>query len=296
MTTQRMPTFHTVALLQLQLLYQMKYAIGLTLILVWGVVGLHVFSDPMPSVPWTSVPVLIPLHVTIVFLGGVAAVLVWHNEAPQNRRYHWAMPVKRELHDILRIVAGAFWLMVAIGIYATLAWFLEDPAIRERWLSNAPFFWLSIFITPLLMYLLASIAALMAGRPLMWLGGIIAVIAMLSLPVAEEYLPSPVIDMRTALFSEKYPPSLGVALAGGYLAAPWHDGERMYEIYKATKDETFARLRLSAEARANTEMNMSALRRQKPDVQPSEWLLSIGLWFVVALLGLAIALRRRPDI
>ena len=296
MTTQRMPSLRTVALLQVKLLYQMKYAIGLTLILVWGVVGLHVFSDPMPNAPWLTVPVLIPLHVTIVFLGGVAALLVWHNEAPQNRRYHWAMPVRRELHDIMRIAAGAFWLIVAIAIYATLAWFLEDPAIRERWLSNATYFWLSIFITPLLMYLLASIAALMAGRPMMWLGGIITIVALVSLPIAEEYLPSAVIDVRTALFSEKYPPSLGVALAGGYLAAPWHDGERMYSIYLETRDETFQKHRLSAEARANTERNMQILRNQKPDVQPSEWLLSIGLWFVVALLGLAFALRRRPDI
>ena len=296
MNTTRMPDLRTVGLLQLKLLFQMKYAIGLTLILVWGVLGLHLFSDPMVDAPWMTVPVLIPLHVTIVFLGGVAAVLVWHNEAPQNRRYHWSMPVRRELHDIMRIVAGAFWLIVAIAIYAALAWFMEEPQVREHWLANATYFWLSIFITPLLMYLLATIAALMAGRPMLWLGGILSAIAILSLPVMEEYLPAAVTDVRSALFSEKYPPSLGVALAGGYLAAPWHDGERVYQVYAATREETFARLRLSAEARANTEMNMAAIRKQRPDVLPSQWLLSIGLWFVVAFLGLAFALRRRPDI
>lgn len=296
MTTERMPNLRTVAMLQLKLLFQMKYALGLTMILVWGVLGMNFFSNETPGPPWAELPLMIPLHVTIVFLGGVAAVLAWINEAPQNRRYHWAMPVKREVHDIMRIAAGAIWLVVAIAIYAALAWLMEEPSVREIWLSNAPLFWLGIFLTPLLTYLLASIAALMAGRPLLWLGGIIAVVAMLSLPDIQKYLPAPVTDVRAALFSEKYPPSLGAALIGGYYAAPWNDGEKVYNVFLATREDTYRKLNLAATTRAQIDANMQVRRNQKPDVQPTEWLLSIGLWFVLAFLGLAFALKRRPDV
>ena len=295
MNTQRMPDLRTVAMMQLKFLFQMKYAVGLAMILVWGVVGMKLFAGEMPGPPGVTLPLLIPLHVTIVFLGGLAGVLAWMNEAPQNRRYHWAMPVKREVHDILRIAAGAVWLLVALAMYSALAWILEEPVVRERWLSDAPIFWLSIFLTPLLTYLLTSIAALMAGRPLLWLGGIITVVALSSLPGTDEYLPV-VADMRNALVSEKYPPSLGAALAGGYLAAPWNDGEKLYQAYLAGRDEAFRSHGISGRARAEADAQMQYLRKQKPDVQPSEWLLSIGLWFVVALLGLAFALKRRPDV
>src|SRR5688500_6525557 len=105
MSTQRMPGIGAVARAQLELLVRTNFVIGImgfmTLMLLTTYAMLPRFED-LP--PWEG-PWIMVLYVTLIGTGGIAGALVWFNEGSRNRRYHWAMPVKREVHDIARIAA-----------------------------------------------------------------------------------------------------------------------------------------------------------------------------------------------
>jgi hypothetical protein len=296
MNMQRMPRLHAVARAQLMLLWQLKYFLGLLLVFAAGVVAVNVFTQQPPHTPpWMMRPAMVPLHVTVAFMGGVAAVLVWVNEGPQSRRYHWSMPVTREVHDVMRILAGAVWLILALAIYCVMTWFTEHPVIREQWLSRAGYFWVGVFITPLLTYLLATTVSLLSGKPMLWLISGVLLAAVLSTELVEEHAPF-LADINAALFSDRYPPSLGVALAGGYESAPWHQGKEIYRVYQATAEETFRTHPPLARMRSNMEAELARTQNHLGERQPSEWLFATGVWYVVALLGIAFAVRRRPDV
>lgn len=100
------------------------------------------------------------------------ALSVWHSEEPARRAYHWALPVDRRIHDLLRILAGGAWLglflLPMIGITILLQLFGETPAG-----TGMPAFW--IFVTyltgPFTVYLLCSIPALRSDHPALWILG-----------------------------------------------------------------------------------------------------------------------------
>jgi hypothetical protein len=247
----RLPSLMTVARAQLLLLVRMKYAaaiIGLALAQLFIV---HVLIDPVPD----GKPVHDEIYYALVGYGAVAAALMWASEPPANRRYHWAMPVTRETHDVLRVIAGAVWLLVAIAAFAVVAWIAEDAAVRDQWLRHAPLYWVGMFLVSLLLYLLCSIAALLVSKPLLWLAiaGMIVLISITNMVATH----APVVgDIASALFSANEPASLGAAITGGRRIAPWIDAA---------------------------------------PVEPRAWLIAVGVWYAFALCGIALAVRRRPD-
>lgn len=96
---------------------------------------------------------------------------VWRNAGGQGRSYHWAFPVDRRLHDLLRVAAGAIWLLPLGGtmLVATVPVALAFGHGAE--LAQIPVSaWFAFFAGPLLLYLLSCIAPLMKGRRrLLWL-------------------------------------------------------------------------------------------------------------------------------
>jgi hypothetical protein len=248
----RLPAVTTVARAQIVLLVRMKYAaaiIGLALAQLFIV---HVLVDAVPD----GKPLHHEIYYALVGYGAVAAALMWASEPPANRRYHWAMPVARERHDVLRVIAGAVWLIVAIAAFAATAWITEGAAVREHWLNNAPLYWLGMFLIAVLIYLLCSIAALLVARPLLWLAGAgLLIVISLSKTVATH---APIVgDVGSALFSPQAPASLGAAITGGYRIAPWSGAA---------------------------------------PIDAGAWLISVCVWYAFALCGIAWAVRRRPDV
>lgn len=292
MSAARLPSPATVARVQLNLLLQSKYL--LTLGLIVSVMGAFLYRRNLPATPW--MPPLIS-HFTFAFvaLGGFAAVLVWLREAPQNRRYHWSLPVAREIHDMLRISAGAVWLVLSIGFFCILAW-LATPAIhREVWLQRAPWFWFGLFAVPLLAYLLVTIPALLAGRPMVWVLTALLTGIVLASGLTARYAP-PLYKVGSALFSFHRPPSLGVAFTGGERTAQWADGAEVFRVFKAHADRIYA-------DDANRPIPLRPadehMRRFTNFVRPYPlrgWLTALALWYGVALLGISLALARRPNI
>ena len=115
-----------------------------------------------------------------VAVAGVAAFVwaffwpfrVWRAEKPQRRGYHWAMPVDRRTHDLLRVGAGLALLPVVTAIFALLAvgvaWIFGNTAVFPGW---GGLFWVTLFASPPVIYLLVSIPAVGSRHPSAWLWG-----------------------------------------------------------------------------------------------------------------------------
>lgn len=291
MSDERMPRLSAVALAQLDLLIRTKYLLAIVVLPLFCLGIMHRIT-PAPGTlpPWMIRPVMSTMYLQLIFVGGAAAMLVWVYDSPRNRRYHWAMPVRREVHDVMRVLAGAIWLVVAIAMVCAVGWFAEDRVIRDQWLIDVPLYWLGLFLVPLLTYLLTTIAALLTGKPALWVaGGVLLIVVLLSNPVANAV--PPVTRVAEAVFSDQRPPSLGSALSGGYQIAPWNDQAQRKRVFDATSTEYFERNRFRPRA-----WHSAPIAGEDFPLVPRSWLLSLLLWFTVAMCGIALAVRRRPDV
>ena len=126
-----------------------------------------------------------------VALAGAAALVwgffwpfrVWRAEKPQRRGYHWAMPLDRRVHDLLRVGAGLVLLPAITAIFVVLAVVISsifgNTAVFPSW---GGLFWLTMFASPLVIYLLVSIPAVGSRHPSAWLWGTLGVgVALFSL-------------------------------------------------------------------------------------------------------------------
>ena len=124
-----------------------------------------------------------------VAVAGLAALLwaffwpyrVWREERPQSRGYHWAMPVDRRLHDLVRTGVGLALLPLLTGVFTLLAVataaIFGHTGIFTGW---GPLFWLALFAAPPLVYLLVSIPAVGSRHPALWLWGSLGAAAALT--------------------------------------------------------------------------------------------------------------------
>lgn len=248
----RLPGALMVARAQMLLLVRMKYAAAIIGLVLAQLFIVHVLIDPVPD----GKPLHTEIYYALVGYGAVAAVLIWASEPPVNRRYHWAMPVSREMHDALRVAAGAAWLIVAIAAFAVTAWITEGAAVRDQWLRNAPLYWIGMFFVTVLVYLLSSVAALLVARPLLWIALAAASVLLLLSDLVASIAPI-VTDVASALFSTDGPASLGTVITGGRRIAPWSEAA---------------------------------------PIEPRAWLIALGVWYAFALCAIALTVRRRPDV
>jgi hypothetical protein len=295
MSAQRVPRAADVLRMQLKLLIATKY-VGVVVVLpVIGLTALNVFNPQEGAPPWLVQPLVAFSFTGLVFTGAVAAMLAWLGESPQTRRYHWSMPVRREVHDTLRIVAGAAWLMAALAVFCAFAWFMEDEILREQWLSRASAFWLSVFLVPLLCYALVTIVALMTGKPMVWLAAVLIAIMAVGSNTVQREAPA-VARAYVAVFGADHAGGLGAALTGGLLSAPWSREVEKQRVYEATAPQFFARRGQIAPPRVVS----GAVEPVQPfgtaPLKVSQWLISLGVWFALALVAIAFAVRRRPDV
>ena len=98
------------------------------------------------------------------------AASIWHGESPSQRGYHWAMPVDRTLHDLLRVVAGAIWLTVvllALLVIGTLIAPLFGAARSTTGLLDPLL--LGFISGPLIVYFFCSVPGLRSDHPGRWI-------------------------------------------------------------------------------------------------------------------------------
>jgi hypothetical protein len=295
MSKERLPRAADVLRMQLKLLVGTKYVGAIVVLPLISLIALNILNPQEGAPPWLVQPMVTFSFVGLIFTGGVAAMLAWLGESPQTRRYHWSMPVRREMHDTLRIIAGAAWLMAALAVFCVFAWFMEDEILREQWLGHAPSFWASVFLVPLLCYVLVTIVALMAGKPMVWLAAVlIGIMAVGSNTVERE---APAIGRAfVAVFGADHAGGLGAALTGGLLSAPWSQESEKQRVYNATAPYFFAQRGAVAPPRVMSGAGEPVQPFGTAPLKVSQWLISVGVWFVVALVAVAFALRRRPDV
>jgi hypothetical protein len=294
MSAERMPRAADVMRMQLKLLIGMKYVAAVIVLPLIALMLLHTFNPIEDAPPWMVGPLVAFAFTGLILTGGVAAMVAWLGESPRTRRYHWSMPVRRELHDTLRITAGAVWLVAALAIFCVFAWFLEDEILREQWLNRAPAFWASIFLVPLLCYSLVTIFSLLAGKPLIWLAVVLIGIMALGSDTVERRAPA-FANVYLSVFGADHAGGLGAALSGGLLSAPWSRETERKRVYDATAKEFYAHRGVAI---PSSPISGTAPRQpfESPRLTVSEWIVSIGVWFAFAFVAIAFALRRRPDV
>jgi hypothetical protein len=116
---------------------------------------------------------------------------VWRSEDRARRAYHWAMPVARAEHTLIKTFAGWLWLMGGVALYlVTLALLgVVMRAITGAGVDRVPAMWewLVPFTSATIAYLLTSIAIVGSAHAWRWIGGVIVgyLIALLVCEVLE---------------------------------------------------------------------------------------------------------------
>ena len=90
----------------------------------------------------------------------------WPGEGPSQRDYHQVMPVDRRAHDLLRVGAGAAWLLLVLAtlvVFGAVLAYTRDPGDTGGFLN--PVFLIQFLIGPLAVFLLGSAAAIASDHP-----------------------------------------------------------------------------------------------------------------------------------
>lgn len=109
----------------------------------------------------------------IMAIGGAWGIIVWRDDPPKHRRYHWSLPVDMTHHDLARVLAGALWLLAAIAVYFAVGSMLalaDGTAAELR--HGAGFTALHYALAPLLAYMLMSGFGVASNRPFEWALGL----------------------------------------------------------------------------------------------------------------------------
>jgi hypothetical protein len=228
------------------------------------------------------------------FIGLLAPLAVWKGEGPSSRGYLWSLPVARERHQLVKVFAGWAWLMA--GIAALLAWVglqvlvtggapgvnemryvLADPAgagairdgvvdpaalVRVHWTTPA-WQWVIPFVAPTVMYLLGSIAALLADHPWRWIAAPILLFGALQALAAGagmEWLLRPLDDL---------------------VAGTWS-----IETLFTGSNEAALRVATTTGEQVHVWFNLAEAR---------QWFTTAAIWFVPAFAGVLLAARRYQE-
>ena len=177
---------------RLALAYMMVRKTLIAGIVMVTLTGLFVIADGMPAIRISRPQGLVESEpeVSLIFIGSafgdlatgmvglctaffivclygfLSSFRVWRDTAPRQRAYHWSMPVERSRHDLIRVAAGGALLLVVVLILSLvtfLGMFVGGHAATLQLVPAA--FWVAFTVTPMLLYLLSTIAVLRSDRP-----------------------------------------------------------------------------------------------------------------------------------
>lgn len=134
----------------------------------------------------THAPYTISMNVAFdTELGSVTMViaaflpfLVWQDEDPTQRFYHWAMPVARGRHSFSKVFAGWLWMMAVTLLFVSSIGAVSVVVEQITGIPqhHAPHFaaweWLVPFGSATVAYLFGSALAVGVTRPILWISGV----------------------------------------------------------------------------------------------------------------------------
>ncbi|MGI8547142.1 MAG: hypothetical protein ACR2M1_07390 [Gemmatimonadaceae bacterium] len=115
--------------------------------------------------------------IPIALVGLFVPFTVWRREDPSRRSYHWAMPIARVPHTLMKVLAGWLWLMAAVVVYLVfmiaIGWLMSvitGSTFHREW--TGAWEWAVPFTAATVAYLLSTVAVLASDHPWGWIGGI----------------------------------------------------------------------------------------------------------------------------
>lgn len=107
------------------------------------------------------------LPVVLAVVGAAWGWIVWWEEGPRQRTYHWSLPVHTATHDSARVAAGALWLLPALALMlvfaVALAGLQRDAQMSA--LRHVPIlYWLSLVTAAWTGYLFAAALSTATNR------------------------------------------------------------------------------------------------------------------------------------
>lgn len=159
---------------------------------------------PEMSVVFTFVALLLPL-------------MVWQDEDPTRRTYHWLMPLSRHAHTAAKVFGGWVWLMlltvtVLFGLVALVGLTSRVTGTPQPYHAHfSAWEWLVPVTSATIAYVLSSAAAVWARRPIIWLFGAGAIHTAVVLLLVRLQLPEAAASVR-AIRNGRY--GIGAAING----------------------------------------------------------------------------------
>ncbi len=105
-------------------------------------------------------------------LGLLRPLFDWSGEPPRRRGFHWSLPIARAHHDLARVTAGLMNLlrMIAILLSASIIGLVLGGNTDSLAVLGATA-WVSIFLCPMVVYLVVSAVCILSNRPgmVLWL-------------------------------------------------------------------------------------------------------------------------------
>jgi hypothetical protein len=211
--TSREPSLRRVVIEQLRLIDMNKRAPLLLAIL------------SLPTVMWQDTMITALLPVAPILLATMAwPLLVWQGQGPSQRMYHRALPVDQVTHDLLKVGAGAVWLLGGIA-FTSIVLAIIAAVLPTPFPAITPAMGLNAFTGALIIYLLVSAIPILTDRPLEWLLGICVVIAGAGM-LRGIYDDNFISDLIGLFIRGEF--GLGMALMGGYTSGLMGDRVGMY--------------------------------------------------------------------
>ena len=305
MSERRLPGLGTVFVAQFVHLMKSWYV---PTVLVMPLLGLwwtyrNLRPSYMDDQPWFRYPVLASATGYLLFVGLLAGVIVWLSESPSRRRYHWSLPIRREVHDLSRVTAGACWLFLAGCLFIAIGYLVEPQANVQNYLRYTRSYWIVSLLVMLLVYFMASIASLLWDKALFWVALIVVGGTMIDTPWMRRDLPF-VLELRRTITAYDEPLTLGRAMIGPESSSPWRDKNHRLRVFNATNSAYYKRV-LGAGAppgfiRQRRADDLARLQRMRGpdwyDRQRGAWGPAITLWYVLTFCGVFLAVRRRPNV
>jgi hypothetical protein len=260
-------SFGRVLLAQMRLLRSARYLYALIGVLAVGLLVLRTVQPPIDydRPVWAQEPRLPAIMPFLILFGCGAALLNWIVEPPSRRRYHRSLPVVHAVHDAARVVAGLLWLLIALALFCVAGALTENAALFHEWLRDVPELWAAFLGIPVVTYLLCSIFAVAFDVPVAWIAGIVSVALLLDTKTVKNHVPEAT-DLIDAVVSPQSPYTLGQAIGG------WDDAWRVGVPIK----------------------DYSHWWSWKRSQEFQQWRNALLIWYLLALCGLTLAVKRKP--
>jgi hypothetical protein len=153
-------------------------------------------------------------------LSGLWGLIVWRDEPPRTRYYHWSLPVDTTTHDLARVVAYLLWLVPGLTAYLVVGMAVlvtHDIPLHLGALGILP--WVTAYLAGFTGFFIGAAFSTALQRPVEYVLGTVALAIGLSI-FAFIYKLETIQALLDALFSLETRYSLTSALfRGGEVAA-----------------------------------------------------------------------------